>query len=228
MNIQTLFNRMMLYDNELSLIDATGDDFLRGITAVNLVQDWWEAVAAAISGLCKTKNTIDTTANQETTDWPLTLARIDKVWLLDAAGNQVREVTPIHEEGGHIPDLPYPVSAVSLSGVMNTGAPFQYAYDGPGGQLYWSPKPDAVYTLRVFGLWTKADYASADDEFLYPDVVALAIPPFAVQVMRLGLDRDLEAIQRSAEGAFARAVKALKRPVQSEPLAREYSEIHDT
>lgn len=227
MNIQALFDRMALYDNQLDLI-AGGDDVTRGLTAINLVQDWFEAVAATVDKLLQTHSTFTTTANIETTNWPTGLLRLDELWLLDSAGNQVRRMDPIEEDGGHVPNLPWPLNAVVQSGALSSGVPYEFAYEGQGGTILWSPKPDAIYTIRGYGLWSKADYTAAADTFLYPDSVALAIVPFAVNILRTGLERDLGAIQNAAEAAFKVTVKSLKRPVRSEPKSRVYQDIHET
>lgn len=231
MTVQTIFNRMMLYDNQLDLI-ASGDDVTRGLTALNLVQDWWEAVAAAVADLCQTYATtgLVTVADQEYTTWPATLLRLDELWLLDSNSKPIRKLDSIDQVGGHVPSYPWPLSAVSLSGQVQTGAPVEYYTKGQGGVFLWAPTPDAVYTLRGYGLWSQTDYTAvsgAGGTWLYPDVVALTAVPFATQVMRMGLDRDLTGVQGAAEAAFTRAVKALEHQVRTRPQSRTYDETHD-
>lgn len=225
MTIQTLFNRMMLYDNQLDLI-ASGDDVARGLIALNLVQDWFEAAAGGEADILQTASTFTTTASQEYTTWPSTLIRLDAPYLLDSSNRQIRLITPITQTGGHRPILPWPLEQVS--GVVGFGSPWEYYAVGPGGLIYWAPTPDAVYTIRAYGLWAASDYTAAADTFAYPDSVALVLVPHATQVIRSGLDRDLTATQAAADAAFKRVIKTLGKAVHQEAASRVYADTHET
>lgn len=225
MIIQDLLDRMSLYDNQLDLI-VGGDDVARGIIAINLVQDWWEVVAARYADLCQTASTLVTVANTETTVWPTTLLRIDDLWVLDSAGAQLRRLDPIDSVGGHMPDSPWPYYLLSAGTTL--GSPWGYYAKGQGGLIYWDPKPDAVYTIRGYGLWAQDDYANAAAIWLYPDSVALVAVPHAVQVMRSGLDRDINAVKSAADAAFISVARALGHQVHVDAASRVYSEYHDT
>lgn len=226
MTLQTIFDRMSLYDNQLDLISG-GNDVVRGLTAVNMVQDWFELAAADIVDLLQTHSTLTTTASTETTNWPTGLLRLDgHPFLLDSNGVQVRELSKIDQTGGHQPAFPWPLDQVS--GLVINGAPWEYYAQGQGGKFYWSPKPDAVYTIRVYGLWAVADYTAASDTFGYPDSVALTLVPHAAQVFRIGLDKDFSAQQSTAVSAFRAVAKALRSQVREGPVSRVYSDHHDT
>lgn len=226
MTIQTLFDRMMLYDNQLDLI-AGGDDVTRGLTAVNLVQDWWEAAAAEIEGCAQTyADSITTTANQEYTTWPATLARLDDLYLLDSSGRQVRKLEPIDVTGGHRPNMPWPIDQVT--GSYGTGSPAEYYARSKSGRFLWAPTPDAVYTLRAYGLWRVSDYTAAADTFGYDDDVALLMAPHATQVFRMGLSRDVTDVQQAAEAAFSAAARTMTRSVRTGAQSRVFHEVHDT
>jgi len=227
MLVQTIFDQMMLHDNQLDLIQG-GDDTRRGVTAVNMVQDWFEAVAARHKRVCQTISTLTTAANTESTVWPTALLRIDELWLLDAAGKQIRKLDPADDDGGHTPDMPWPLSGISASAPMAAGSPYGYYPTGPGGVILWDPLPDAIYTIRGYGLWAKDDYNDGRDTFLYPDTVALAIHPFAVLVLRSGLDRDQAAIRTLATAAFETAILGLKGATKVRPTGRYYKDVHET
>lgn len=225
MTIQTLFDRMQLYDNQFDLI-AGGDDVTRGLVALNLVQDWLELVMAGEADLFKTDQTFATTANQDFTTWPASLMRLDALYLLDANSRQVRCLDPIDITGGYQPGYPWPLDL--FSGVISTGAPFEYEGQQQGAKIRWYPVPDAIYTIRGYGLWAAADYTAAANTFLYPDTVALAMVPHAAQLLRTGLDREIGAQQAAAEGAFKRLVRFFGRPVHTGPQSKVYDSFHDT
>lgn len=226
MTLQTLFDRMMVYDNQLDLI-AGGDDVARGIVAANLVQDWWESVAAGTPNLLQTDSTFTTTANTEKTAWPTTLLRLDSLWRLDSNSLPILELAWIDAVGGHAASFPWPLAGIGTSSSA-VGAPDEYYAAGQGGSFYWSPKPDAVYTMRGYGLWAASDLTTAASTFAYPDSVALAMTPFIVNILRMGLDRDLTATQAASEAAFARVVKSMSKAVRVGPRSKMYSDYHDT
>lgn len=227
MTIQTIFNRMMLHDNQLDLVSG-GDDVARGLVAVNLVQDWWEMVAAGIPRLCQTYDTLLTVTDQEHTVRPTGLKRIDALWMLASTGRQAFKLDTIDmdgaQSGGGLSTL---LDLVVGGGPTGAGQPREYYDGGRGGRILWSPIPDAVYTLRAYGLWEVADYTAAGDTFGYPDEVALAMVPFATKLFRVGLDRDTEKTQSMAEAAFRQAAKNM-RPTRTEPQSRVYGDAHDT
>lgn len=225
MIIQTIFNRMMIYDNQLDLI-AGGGDVTRGLTVVNLVQDWIEMAAGAVADLFRTDQTFTTTASQDFTTWPASLLRMDALYLLDANGKQVRKLDPIDIAGGFAPGFPWPLDV--FTGVVSFGAPFEFEGQQQGAKIRWNPTPDQVYTIRGYGLWAQADYAAAADTFLYPDSLALVVAPHAAAIMRIGLDRDFSAQQSAAEAAIKGAFKMFGKSVHTGPDSKVYEAYHDT
>lgn len=226
MTIQDIFNRMMLYDNQLSLL-AGGDDVTRGIWAINLVTDWFEARAVRRSDVLQTDETFDTTANTEKTAWPSRLMRLDSLWRLDSDGYQVCELDPIDKSGGHQEGTKFPFQFVTGSS-RSLGPPEAYRGRGQGGQFYWQPRPDAVYTMRAYGLWAVADYTAAANTFAHPDSVALVLAPFATKVFRIGLDRELLGVHQASESAFDAVLDALDGQGENQTAGYNYSEPHDT
>ena len=226
MTIQTIMNRMMLADNQLAL-ESGGDDVTRGLTAVNLAQDWFEMVAARYGKLLMITGSTSTTANQEYTTWPTTLKRLDSLWMLDSNSNPIYELDEVDVIGGHVPSAGMPFPWMVLSGSVNPGRPDGFFPEGPGGRIYWSPKPDAIYNLRVYGFYAASDYTAAANTFAYPDEVALFIAPWATRAFRVGLDRDFVAVQEEAMKAAQEVCESLGSHTQTGPASRVYSDFHD-
>lgn len=216
---------MMVYDNQLDLV-AGGDDVARGLVVVNLVQDWWEAAAARYPDIQQETTTLTTTANQETTTWPTALKRLDELWMLDSNSRQVYTLEPIVEVGGHTPSAPWPLGMVFSPGA--TGAPRGYYAKGHKSGFFWDPIPNAVYTLRAYGLLAQADYTAAANTLSYEDDIALVVAPHATSLMRMGLERDISKVQVSADAAFTAVIKSQGKAVRVESASRWYSDYHDT
>jgi hypothetical protein len=209
---------MMLADNELDLV-ASGDDVSRGLVAVNLVQDWFELMAAQESGVCQSTDSVSIGSGFEYTSFPADLLRMDgDPELLDATTLlPIGELTYIDKVGGH---RRAPFAA-------NSGCPAEYWTEGPGGRFYWSPQPDANYEVRIYGLWAKADYTIASDTFLYPDSVAVLVSQFGPLILRTGLDRDLSGVQSLVKQAAKDVIEALKGFRRVDAPSRVYTEIHE-
>lgn len=229
MTLQTIFNRCMLLDNQLDLISG-GDDVTRGLTCANMVIDWLEAEAATVEGVLTTHDLLYTVANTEHTDWPAELLRLDALWLLDATtGRPAWEIEPIQGIGNHVPGYAWPLSELLMSGTSSdvTGKPKEYTASGPGGQFYWSPLPDDAHTVRGYGLWAVEDLEDATSLFPYPQTLAVSFPAMMVQVLRIGLDRPLDAIASFAKATFRPALKGLHKFNRTVPESRVYYEPHE-
>lgn len=229
MTLQTVFNRMMLIDDELGL-ESGGDDVTKGLTAANMVADWMEAEAAAIEGCLGKHDLLYTAANTETTDWPARLLRLDSLWYIDSnTGRPVWEIEPVQGIGNHVPGMTWPLSEMVLTGSSPniTGKPKEYAASGPGGQFYWVPIPDAEYWIRAYGLWEVADFTTVDDLFPWPNTVSVPFPAMCVHLFKIGLDRDLTGVGDFIKATFRPVLKGLKRFNKTMPASRVYSEVHE-
>lgn len=230
LDAQAIFDTIMVLDNERNLI-AGGDEVTRGLTVLNTVAKWLESEAAAIEGVLTTQDLLYTAENVETTDWPVTLLRLDALWYVDPNTNRpVWEIEPIQGIGNHVPGFTWPLSELVLTGSSTnvTGKPKEYAASGPGGQFYWAPLPDDEYWIRGYGLWARADdyFADADDTFPYPSVLRLPFAAVCSQLFKTGLDRDTTNVADMAGRTFRTALKGLKKFNRTLPDSRVYSEIH--
>lgn len=229
MLIQTIFDRMMIFDNTLGL-ESGGDDVSRGLIVCDMVSDWMEAEAATIEGCLGTHNLLYTAENTETTDWPERLLRLDSLWYIDAStGRPVWELDPIQGVGNHVPGMTWPLSEMVLSGSAPNvaGKPKEYAATGPGGQFYWVPMPDAEYWIRGYGLWSTINFESADSIFPFPSTVSLPFSGMASYLMKIGLDRELTSIETFVRASLRPVLKGLKKFNKTMPDSRVYSEVHD-
>lgn len=223
MLVSGLLSKMLVLDNELD-IDANGADESRAISALDMAQDAFEGVIANVPGLLGTVSDvlIATVANQEYTAWPTTLLRLDNLFLLDANGKQRWKVNIIQDVGGQAPSLTWPFSTSSSS----PGAPRE-AFTNRAN-FYWGPIPDAIYSMRAFGLFSKADITARGETFAYPDLVSLPMAAYAVRLMEMGIDDPSDELKGLAEETFNPAIKALSRPVRQGPQTRVYKEVHTT
>src|SRR3990167_9038126 len=82
---QSLLDRMELLNQELQL-QSGESDVTRGLTALNVAQDCFEARAAArpnIYGSTTPVGTVTTTVNTENTAFPTGLLRLDRLQYID-------------------------------------------------------------------------------------------------------------------------------------------------
>ena len=218
---QTILDRMEVLLPEQQLQSGEGD-VTKGLIAVNMAQDYLESVFALHADIFgSTVGTVVTVANTETTTYPTNLLRIDRLQYLDPSTSRPRwDVDLIRNTGGHAPSGSWLDAAAA-----GEGAP-RKAYTN-GRLIYWDPLPDAVHTVRWYGLQQQTD-VTASGTFLYPDICLTPLATFAVRVIRTGLDDDPAAYQTLATELFEPVVAALTNFRRDRPPAFTYSRTHDT
>jgi hypothetical protein len=221
--VANLLDLLLLIDNELDVASG-GRDEVSAILALRQAQHYFELLAARYPRVLQDVTTVSTAANTESSTWASALRRLDALWYLDVDGNPVREIVRIDEIGGHVPSLPWPIE-VSLTATAG-GAPFGYYANM--AQFYWLPKPDAVYTLRIYGFLKKATFSARTDAFLYPDEVQLSFASFADKLLKVGVDDDTVEMDKLSAQLFTPILKTYKRFDRSKPTGRTYSEFHST
>lgn len=220
---QAILDRMELLHPELQLQPGE-TDVAKGLIAANMAQSALDALLAGYPGILgDTHNTVATTADTETTTFPIGLLRVDKLQYLDSTGVVVWDLEPIYETGGHAPQADWLDATSSAS--TTTGIP--RAYWTNGRAIFWDPTPDAAYTIRWYG-FQAASALTASGTVTYPDICLLPIATFAVKLIRIGLDDDAQALQALAQEVFQPVVTALTgfRREGSRPLVYRYG--HET
>lgn len=222
-----LLDELFVLDNELD-VSSGGADETRCLKALTMAQKMFTLVAAAEPRVLQTHQSIVTTANQDYTDWPTGLTRIDSMFLLDTTqtpNRQVWELDVIYETGGHQPTLMWPPWNLLIGNTP--GAP-KCCYAEMDSKLNWGPYPDAARTIRIYGCWEPAALTTRNITFGLPSRVSLPIVSFAGRILAMGLDDPSEEVEKLAKDAFTPAIRGLRRFTRSKPAPRKYSRVHFT
>lgn len=192
---QTLLDTMELLNQELQLQSGEAD-VTRGLLALNVAQDFFEAAAAKRPEILSTDATLTQTQNQEYTTYPTGLLRLDALYYLDSNGKQVWKINPRRQSGDHRPSMTWWTTMLSTS---STGKP--KAYWTNAAKIFWDPLPDAANSVRYYGLIAATDI-TVSGTFLYPDICRLPIATFACSVLKIGVDDDPAALSSLAQNLF--------------------------
>lgn len=218
---QDLLDRMELLNEELQL--QVGEaNVVRGLLALNVAQDYFESVAASRPNILgSSTGTVVTAANTETTLFPLGLLRLDRLHLLDANGKVVGELTKLHRTGGHASNANWPLSLTTST----SGKPTAYWTNGLN--IYWSPLPSGMSTVRWYG-FSAASNITASSTLTYPDIIAMPLAGFAAAIYKGGVDDDPKDVGGLAQNAFGSALDALALFNRDGARGLEYTEVHST
>lgn len=221
MFVSTILNIMEVLNAELQL--QTGEaDQAKGLIALNVAQDYFESLAAQRGKIFGSSiGTVATASGVESTVWPSTLLRLDRLQYLNGSV-PAWDVVPTRRAGGHAVTSYWPLNLILTPG---TGAPTRYWADGTN--IYWSPKPDGIYTVRWYGFASAADL-TASNQLTYPDIVALPLATFANRLIKSGLDDNVQDLSALAQEVFAQALDALAGFNRDGATGLEYTQIHNT
>lgn len=222
---QTILNLMEALLPELQL-QAGEANVTQGLLVLNAAQDYFESRAALYPGFSgDTSSTVATTANTETTTFPAGLLRLDKIQYIDAGTSlPAGDLLFLRSTGSHLPALAWPWRLYLVTSVSG-GRPT--AYWTNGRSIYWSPRPDAVYTMRWYGLQAASDITAAGT-FAYADAVALPLASFAVSILKAGLEDDFSGTGKLAEALFDPLIRTLSNSVRDGAAGYEYRYDHTT
>lgn len=201
---QTLLDLMELTNQELQLQTNEGD-VVRGLLALNASQDYFETLAAVrkIKGGQTTE--IATVNNTETTAFPTGFLRIDAMQLLTGSAGEVKaDLDRIQRTGGHAQGRN---RIWQFTGYAGLGEP--NAYWTQGSSIYWSPKPNGVYYVRVYGFQRASDITAAGT-FAYDDAVMLPMASFAGRILATGVGDPIGDIGALASETFKAVLDALE------------------
>jgi hypothetical protein len=216
---QSILNLMEVLDAELQLQPAESD-VSRGLVALNAAQDYFESLAALRPKLMgSSAANVSTASGTETTAVPTTLLRIDRIQALNSVTSRPDyDLRKGQRAGGSIATTwPYQIAEQS-------GRPIQYWSNGVS--IYWSPLPDAIYSMRVHGFYTASDI-TANGTFAYKDIVMLPLAAFAVKLLKAGVDDSPEALQGLAEQAFKPVLDTLSLFNRDGASGFEYTQPHE-
>lgn len=219
---QTLLDTMEILNQELQL-QTSEADVVRGLLALNIAQDAFEIMAAKEGKLMgDSTTTVVTVANTETTAWPTGFLRINDIQLLDDNSVPISDLTNLNKVGSHIGAVSWPLN---LFAAPTTGAPT--AFYTNGRLIYWAPKPDTVYTLRVYGFAHATDI-TASGTFAYDDSISFPLASFAVKLLKIGVDDGAGAVDQLAKESFKDILAALSALVRDGGTPLIYSHPHVT
>ncbi len=202
---QNILDLMEVLNGELQL--QTGEaDVTRGLRAVNAAQDFFEAELAKMPEVLGDQTgTISTTAATETSTFPSGLIRVDRLQFLDSSTSlPVWDLEPLARPGDHVYSRRWPFNLTST--LVASGRPMSFATKGR--TIFWSPIPDAAYTIRYYGLESAADITAAGT-FAYPDAVMLPLASFAVRLLKAGVDDPTADAAALAKELFGPVIEAL-------------------
>lgn len=219
---QSVLDRMEVLAPELQL--QTGEaNVTKGLVAANMAQDYLESVFAAYPGMWgATTGTVVTAASTETTSFiNSAVLRLDLLQLLDSNSKVVRDLDPIYRVGGHVRGSGW----LGTTNNSNTGAPVGYWTNQ--ASIFWTPTPDAVYTVRWYGFQAKTDL-TASGTFLYPDICLTPLATLAVRFIKTGLDDPIQQYQALADELFTPVIETLSKVSRERAASLEYRYLHTT
>jgi hypothetical protein len=214
---------MELLDQELQL-QAAEADVTRGLLALNVAQDYLEALLAGVPNVMgSTTGTVTTAAGVETTVFPTGVLRIDRLQYLDPTSLlPAWELSPVKSVGGHATSRFWPWSLLAVSG---SGKP--RAYYTNARNIYWDPLPSGVDTVRWYGLQA-ASNITAGGTFAYPDTAMLPLAALAVALFSRGLGDDSGDYTQLADSILRPVVDQLDQHNRDGGPQFEYSRNHLT
>lgn len=218
---QDLLDAMEVLNQELQLQTSEADQS-RGLTALNMAQDYFESLAAQEGEILgDTTADITTTANTETTTFPTGFLRIDRIQFIDPATSRPSyDLDNLSEVGSHVGSRAWPGVSSTL-----TGRP--EAYYTNGRNIYWSPLPSATHTLRVYG-FKIADAITSGGTFSYADELRLPFAAFAVRLMRIGVGDDVQDVAAIAKETFGSALGSMTAVNRDGATGLVYTRNHST
>ena len=220
---QTLLNYMEIVDPEQQLQSGEAN-VVRGLLALNIAQDLWESLLA---GEAETRtqaipSAFTTTANQEYTTIPTGYLRTDRLEFIDPTTSKVAwEIVNDRSQG----QASGSGLAWQLTSATSPGRPRIYWNNGT--QYWWKPTPDAIYSIRFYGLTSAADI-TASGTFTFMDVVAFPLATLAAKIIMTGLGDEVKDLDALAGEVMAPALKSYRTFNKDRAPSFEYRYHHDT
>ena len=194
---QTILDLMEGLDASLQLQNSESG-VTKGLIAANAAQEYLESLLALEpNSYGSTFATVPTTADAASTTFPSGLLRIDRLQYINPSTN--RPERDLRFEGYIGTQYGDEYSGLSLS-TSTTGSPARYWTNG--SVFLWDPVPDAVHTVRYYGLIAKSDI-TASGTFGFPDLAMLPVAQYAVELLKIGTDDEVQSWAAIGQKAFA-------------------------
>lgn len=223
---QTLLNLMEDLDSELQLQSGEAN-VAKGLRMLNAAQDMMETVIAKYPlGKWGKVGILTTTNLTEATAFPTGVLRIDQLQLMDTSvtpNMPKADLDNLQETGSHAWNRQFPYNLVYTAG--SSGAP--QAYWTNGSNIYWSPVPDGIYTIRWYG-FQQADDITASGTFAYDDACLYPLATLAVKMIKVGLDDPIQDLTSQAKELFDPLMEALADFNRTGALGYAYRYTHNT
>jgi hypothetical protein len=217
---QTILDRMEVLNNELQL-QAAESDVVRALIAINMAQDYFESIVAREPGMLGDQvATVVTVADTETTAFPAGVLRLDDLIMLSTLSKPWYSLEPLDE-----PPVGGSGSWPASLALGSSGRPVAFFTDG--ANIYWNPIPDAVYTLRWYGLKAATDITAAGT-ITYPDVVLTPFASFAATIMSMGVGDAAQDLSGLANATFRPVIDALSGFNRTGAPGLNYTRHHTT
>tara|TARA_R100001086_G_scaffold156162_1_gene83524 strand:+ start:310 stop:987 length:678 start_codon:yes stop_codon:yes gene_type:complete len=195
---QTILDLMEGLDASLQIQD--GESGVRkGLIAANAAQDYLESILALEpNNYGSTFATVTTTADTESTTFPSGLLRLDRLQYINPSTSRpIWDLEFVGYTGDQYgPASTYPSLQFDAS---TTGKPRRYWTNG--SVILWDPVPDAVHTVRYYGLVAKSDI-TASGTFDFPDIAMTPVAQYAVELLKVGTDDAVDSISAFGQKTF--------------------------
>ena len=219
---QSLLDTMEVMDRGLQLQSGETGVTL-GLRALNAAQDHFESMMSLHPNVMGSViGTVTTSASTESTAFPTGLTRLDRLQFIDPdTSRPAWDLERIGPVGDHYTSN-MPQYALGYDSAT-TGRPVRYWTNG--SHIYWSPLPNAIHTVRYYGMKAASDI-TAGGTFAYPDIVILPIAQFAVRMLRVGKDDDAGPIVDLGMQIFGPVIQTLTRFNRDRPPGYDYRYAH--
>jgi hypothetical protein len=218
---QTMLDLMEVMDRGLQLQSGeTGVS--KALKALNASQDHFESILALEPNVYgSTVGTFTTSADTESTTMPTTLMRLDRLQYIDSGTSKPAwDLDRVGATGDY-----YHTTVPLITAPATTGKPVKYWTNGK--TVYWSPVPDAVYTIRYYGFVPASDI-TASGTFAYPDMALMPMATFATKLLRTGKDDDGTGVNEVGAQVFGPVIQALGRFNRDRAPGYDYRYTHST
>lgn len=204
-------------------VQPAEDDVPRALRSLNRAQDLVEMLLSPIPlvrSMLGTKENIVTVANDELTAVPAGFLTVERLQFINPDTSLPSySLTSIPWVGGSSINGGDPLLSVSLGG----GPPREYTIFG--GDVYWSPVPDAIHTVRIWGFKAAADIAVGTN-WDYGDELIMAVAAVAARIFKGRIDDDPAEIVRLANDNLSPVIAQMKRRWSDGPDYFRHTEIH--